>query len=88
VTSPSRLSCEDALRRLDEYVDRALSPAELREVEAHLNDCVRCAQEFGFEVALVRGIRARLRRLRVPPSLLRGIRLRLRAELGQRRLDS
>jgi hypothetical protein len=57
-------------------------------VQAHLNDCVRCAQEFGFEVALVRGIGARLKRLRVPLSLIRGIRLRLRAELGQPRLDS
>lgn len=87
MTPVSRFSCEDSLRRLDEYVDRTLSPEELRRVEEHLAGCLRCAEEFRFEVTLVRGIRARLQRLTVPPSLLRGIRLRLRADLDKRNLS-
>jgi anti-sigma factor (TIGR02949 family) len=88
VTSLSRVSCENALRRLDEYVDRALSPDELRQVEAHLAECLRCAEEFRFEASLIHGIRARLQRLAIPPSLLRSITLRLRAEVGAPRFDA
>lgn len=80
IPSPD-LACRDALRRLDDYVDRALSPNELQAVEAHLEECLRCAQKFRFESSLVEGIRARLRRLSIPPSLSRNIRLRLRADL-------
>jgi anti-sigma factor RsiW len=79
VTIAPHTSCRDALRRLDDYVDRTLSPEELRLVEAHLKRCVRCAEQFRFEVTLIRDIRDRLQRLTVPPNLLRGIRLRLRA---------
>ena len=78
--SPSSLTCEEALRRLDDYVDRALSPEEIGRVEGHLEECLRCLGAFRFEAALIEGIQTRLRRLQIPIGLLQRISLRLRAE--------
>jgi anti-sigma factor (TIGR02949 family) len=72
--------CAAMIRRLDEYVDRSLTPRELRKVEAHLADCLGCAAQFRFEVALVRSIRERLRRIEVPPHLVENVMRRLEAE--------
>ena len=88
MTFPPQLSCEESLRRLDDYVDRNLSPEEQRLVQIHLRECLRCAREFSFEASLIEGLRIRLQRLSLPPRLLHSIRLRLRAELGAPRFDS
>ena len=66
--------------RLDDYVDRYLSPEELSLVEAHLEECIRCARAYNFEVTLVREIKARLQRIQMPPHLLEAVRQRLEAE--------
>jgi anti-sigma factor (TIGR02949 family) len=76
-----RLSCDETLRRLDDYLDRALGPAELTMVAAHLADCVPCAAAARFEATVIDAIRERLRRLAAPPGLLDGVRARLEAEL-------
>lgn len=73
-------SCSETVLRLDEYVDRALSAAEARLVEAHLEECLRCASQFRFEIALVRSIRERLRRIEVPAGLVEDVLRRLDAE--------
>lgn len=75
-----RYSCSETILRLDEYVDRALAPAEVRLVETHLEECLRCASQFRFEVALVRSIRERLRRIEVPAGLVETVLRRLDAE--------
>ncbi len=75
-----RLSCQDVLRRLDDYLDRALTDAALRRVEAHLSDCVACAATVRFESTLIEGIRSRLRRIAVPPGLREAIHTRLTTE--------
>ncbi len=75
-----RISCTEMVLRLDDFVDRALSPAELELVEEHLLECVRCAGKFRFEVSLVEGLRERLSRIAVPEGLLRSIRERLEGE--------
>lgn len=42
-------SCLEAERRLQEYVDRVLTAAEIAEIEAHLAVCERCARCYRFE---------------------------------------
>ena len=74
-----RISCSETLLRLDDFVDRALSPAELG-VEEHLLECVQCATKFRFEASVLDAIRARLSRLAAPEQLLRSIRERLDQE--------
>lgn len=72
-----RISCSEMVLRLDDFVDRALSPEDLELVEEHLTECVKCAEKFRFESSLVRTLRDRLSRIAVPQDLLRDIRRRL-----------
>ena len=71
------ISCSEMVLRLDDYVDRALSPSELELVEEHLLECVTCAGQFRFEVSLIEALRERLQRITLPDDLLGRIRDRL-----------
>jgi anti-sigma factor (TIGR02949 family) len=73
-------TCEAILQRLDDYIDRELSADDVRMVEAHLEECFRCASQYRFEIRLIHDIRARLRRIALPGDLMTGIKLRLDAE--------
>lgn len=75
-----RISCSEMVLRLDDFVDRALSPADLELVEEHLLECVKCAAKFRFEVSLAAALRDRLSRIAAPEGLLRRIRERLDAD--------
>lgn len=74
-----RYTCEEMLRRLDGYVDRELSPAEMERARRHLETCAACAAEFGFQARMLAELRAKLRRIDVPGDLLARIAERLRA---------
>ena len=65
----SRYTCEEAFRRLDDYLDRELSAEETTLVREHLEICAGCAREFGFEESLLRGVRSKLRQIELPESL-------------------
>jgi len=71
------ISCSEMVLRLDDYVDRTLSPTELELVEAHLLECVTCARQFRFEVSLIEALRERLQRVTLPDDLMGRIRDRL-----------
>ncbi len=75
-----RYTCEEMLRRLDDYLDRELSPAEIRRVEEHLQDCEACAREFGFEASVIRAVRTKLRQVDVPETLLDRVAMSLARE--------
>jgi anti-sigma factor (TIGR02949 family) len=65
-----RKTCEEAFRRLDDFIDRRLSPDETRVVEAHLQICAACTREFAFEGSVLNGVKHKLRQLSVPPDLV------------------
>ena len=73
-------SCSEMILRLDDYVDRTLSPAELELVEEHLIECIFCAEQFRFEVSLMDALRERLHRITVPADLMGRIRERLESD--------
>lgn len=73
MTDLSRYSCEEAFRRLEDFVDRELAEAEMQCVRRHLEMCGQCAHEFQFEEAVLREIRVKLPRIAAPPDLLRRI---------------
>ena len=75
-----RVTCEDAFRKIDDYLDRELSDEDLTLIREHLEICEACATEFEFERSVLDGVRARLRRIAAPPDLLARITLRLAAE--------
>jgi anti-sigma factor (TIGR02949 family) len=73
----NRHTCEEAFRRLDDFLDRRLSPEETRLVEEHLQICDACTREFSFEASVINGVRRKLRHLEAPPDLLSRVLSRL-----------
>lgn len=69
MTHLNRYTCEEAFRRLDDYLDRELSPQEMTLVREHLEICTGCAREFNFESSILHGVREKLRQVDLPPSL-------------------
>ena len=69
MTHLSRYTCEEAFRRLDDYLDRELSAEETALVNEHLEICAGCAREFNFEESVLEGVRAKLRQIELPPTL-------------------
>ena len=79
----NRFTCEEAFRRLDDYLDRELAAEELRLIEEHLGDCASCLQEFTYERSVLEGLKGKLRRLPMPEDLL----ARIQRKLGQAEPD-
>jgi anti-sigma factor (TIGR02949 family) len=69
----NRQTCEEAFRRLDDFLDRRLTPEETRLVEEHLHTCAACTREFAFEASVLTGVRRKLRHLEAPADLLRRV---------------
>ncbi len=72
-----RTNCEEAFRRLDDFLDRRLTPEELRIMEEHLAVCDWCTREFAFEASVLHGVKRRLRQLDAPADLVSRILSRL-----------
>ncbi len=65
-----RMTCEEAFRRLDDFMDRELRAEEMRQIHEHLAICAQCTREFNFEISVVNGVRNKLSRIAAPPNLL------------------
>ena len=65
-----RYTCEETIRRLDDYLDRELTPHEIELVRAHLEVCAACAAEYAFEASALERIRDKLQRIPAPVDLL------------------
>lgn len=79
-----RYTCEEAFRRLDDYIDRELSADEMHKIQEHLETCAVCAREFTFESSLVQHVKSKLQRIDAPEELRRRISLLLAAERSGR----
>jgi anti-sigma factor (TIGR02949 family) len=78
-----RSNCEEAFRRLDDFLDRRLSADEMRLIEEHLEVCAWCTREFNFEASVLYGVKRKLRQLDAPPELVSKILSKLPAPEGQ-----
>ena len=70
MVKPDRYTCEDAFRRLDDYLDRELASHEIERVNEHLRLCEVCAAEYRFETSVLRQVREKLERIALPEGLL------------------
>lgn len=77
MTIIDRYTCEEVVRRLDDYVDRELSAREMQLMWRHIETCAACAQEYAFAMATLRTLKAKLRRIDVPPGLMAHVAERL-----------
>ncbi|MFN0179676.1 MAG: anti-sigma factor family protein [Gemmatimonadales bacterium] len=78
------LTCEEVFRRLDDYLDRELTEAEMERVTVHLETCAQCAQEHRFEARVIAEVKAKLGRINAPDLLVRRIATALEAERQSR----
>ena len=62
-------SCEEAIRRLNEYLDHQMSGVDRAVVLKHLEICRPCLRRFTFEQTLVVSLRQKVTLLCVPETL-------------------
>lgn len=72
-----RLTCEDMFRRLDDFLDHELDEEEAARVQAHLDLCARCAEEYHFDRTVLDRTREKLGRIQAPKGLLDSIKRRI-----------
>lgn len=77
-----RLTCEETFRALDDFLDRELSAEEMQRVQAHLDTCDACTQEFAFEASVIASVKAKIQRIAVPSDLMARISRRIASEPG------
>lgn len=65
----NKITCEEAVSRLYEYLDKEGSSAALDEVETHLDVCRHCCSRFAFEANLWQVVRSKSQESRCPDSL-------------------
>ncbi len=61
--------CEDAIRRLNEFLDHQLTEAERVVVQKHLEICRPCLRRFTFEQTLIVSLRQKVTTVCAPESL-------------------
>ena len=71
------MKCEQAVGRMEAYLDGELDPEEMGLVAGHVEGCAGCADTFRFEGELVDDIRAKLERVELPPALAQRVLARL-----------
>lgn len=72
--------CEEAVKRLNDYLSRELAPDEEERVQKHLAECRGCFAKFSFEETLLRTIREKAESVTAPVSLRHKILGLLRTE--------
>ena len=61
--------CQEAVKRLTDYLSHELRPDEEAQVHQHLRQCKGCFSKFHFEETLLRTIRERAEQVRAPVGL-------------------
>ena len=74
------MDCADCLERLYTYLDRELSPTEVVEVRAHLDDCGGCKDNFLVEERFLTKVRDCCTEDKAPTDLRARIVTQLRLE--------
>lgn len=69
--------CEEAFKRLDDFLDRELTADEMELVKKHLETCAGCASEFRFEGTVLQSLRDKLCHIDLPCDLIEKMRAAL-----------
>jgi mycothiol system anti-sigma-R factor len=73
------IECREAVRRMWDYLERALEPTPVHELEEHLETCTRCCGELEFNRHLRTMVAERQAAPLTPPALRARVELLLRA---------
>lgn len=72
------LTCEEAVRQLSAYLDRALAGEPIEAFEAHLEACLDCCDKLEFSRKLDAVVKSRLKEEPLPEGIEERIRRLLR----------
>ncbi|MBC8134386.1 MAG: zf-HC2 domain-containing protein [Fibrella sp.] len=61
--------CQEAVKRLTDYLSNELEPTEAATIQTHLAQCKGCFAKFHFEDTLLRTIREKVEHVRAPQTL-------------------
>jgi anti-sigma factor (TIGR02949 family) len=61
--------CEEAVKRLNDFLSRELAPDEEVQVQKHLQECNGCFEKFRFEETLLRRLRDAVGHVQAPDGL-------------------
>jgi anti-sigma factor (TIGR02949 family) len=61
--------CQEAVKKLTEYLSHELRPDEEASLQRHLSECRGCFSKFHFEETLLRTIRDKVEQVRAPGAL-------------------
>ena len=68
------INCQEAVKKLYEYLDRQLTEEEAVEVIEHLERCPPCNDHFRFEEGILTRVSQACRQVEVPATLLERVR--------------
>ena len=80
--SVDRYTCEHVFERLDEFIDRELTPDEMRLVQEHLEVCAWCIGQYEFNKSVLLHVKQKVQRIAAPPGLIERISAALDHEDG------
>jgi len=61
--------CQEAVKRLTDYLSHELDAPETEAVQNHLSECKGCFAKFHFEDTLLRTIREKVQQVQTPATL-------------------
>ncbi len=67
------ISCEQAGKMFYEYMDKELTPEDVKRLEEHLKQCADCSGHLDFDKTLREFVRKQSAKSELPPSLKNSI---------------
>lgn len=67
--APGSMDCGEVFEKMQDFLDRELTAAEVEDVARHLGLCGHCADEYKFEGSVLRHMRRCCKDVPVPEAL-------------------
>src|SRR6202171_5974703 len=82
------MTCEEAIKLVDGYLDGKLDPITNQSIEQHLRECQKCDEAYKTHGALIRSIGQATPYYKAPAGLRERIQSSLREEIAERPIRS
>jgi len=82
------MTCDEAIKLMDGYLDGELDPITNQTIEQHLRECQKCDEAYKTQAALIRAIGQATPYYRAPAGLRERIQSSLRAEIAEQPMPS
>jgi len=70
VSEHDKCSCDEAVELLGDFLCKELTPEERERVEAHLCECIECADFYQFEGKMLECVKRKVTETQLPKELV------------------